>query len=437
MPSHSRTLAGRLATTQTAVAIIAVAIAMVTAMLLADTLIVTRVEDSVSAAARVMQVELDEQPEEVSHVEEEARVLGIDGRVAVVKAGRVLHGDQGMPAEVGQGCWLSEGASGSELICGAPLSAWPGAMVLVAVPTERVHGHRPALLLAAGIALVVVAAVARGVGGALAQRLLAPLDRLRGAVADADAASPQTMALPPRTGLEEIDALREALASLSTRLGEELGRARRFAASAAHELRTPLAKMRAELELASESPVGDDARERALPRLIRTTARLETLTERLLVLATPHDALAGDHCTSLAQVVEDLVERRFGEHADRLRLEVCEGDALVRGDEHLLAAMLDNLVDNALKFSEGPVRVAVAEDEQEVVLDVDDEGPGVPVTAQHELFEPFRRGSGAHGPGHGLGLALVRHVVRASGGRVAFVRKREVGTSVRVCLPRL
>ena len=438
MPSDDRrgTLAGRLATTLAVAALVSAFTTTVAAMLLADALIVARVEGSVAAAARVMQVEIDEAPGVADHLEQEARTLGIDGRVAIVRDGSVVHGDAGLPPQSAVGCRVSEGAAVPELICGAPLKEPPGAMVLVATPAERRHEHRRALLLASLVVLVVVAAVARVVGGVLSRRSLVPLSHLRNAVARADPRSPAAIDLPAPTGLEEIDALRGALHSLVGRLDEELGRARRFAASAAHELRTPMAAKRAELELALEAPAPEADRMHTMERLARTTARLETLTERLLMLATPHDALVTDHCSSLAQLVEELPRRRSAEDGSRLRLEPGDADALVRGDEHLFAAVLDNLVDNALKFSDGPVRVSLSSERGEVVLEVSDEGPGIPPEFEAELFEPFHRGvTGRRRPGHGVGLALVRHIVRACGGQVSFVHGDVRGATVRVRLP--
>lgn len=431
MPSGERrpTLAGRLSTTLAVAALSSAAIATIAAMLLADTIIATRVQSSVAAAARVMQVEIDESPTTLEHVESEARTLGIDGRVEVVDVASA----EAPPG----GCTVSASATMPELQCAQALGRRPGSMVVVAVPAERLHGHRRAMLLSALAVLLLVAAVARTVGGALSRRSLVPLDRLRRAVADADAASPAAIELPEPTGLEEIDALRNAMESLLRRLHEELGRARRFAASAAHELRTPLATMRAQLELAVESPPELAERTETMARLLRTTTRLEALTERLLLLATPYDAMLDDRGASMAQLVEGLVDRRFGEHAARLQLSVCEDDALVLGDEHLLASMLDNLVDNALKYSDGPVRVSLVVQDDAVVLDVQDQGAGISEQDEAELFRPFRRGPGDRPRlGHGLGLPLARHIARASGGQVELLRGAAVGTTVRIRLPR-
>jgi signal transduction histidine kinase len=116
---------------------------------------------------------------------------------------------------------------------------------------------------------------------------------------------------------------------------------------------------------------------------------------------------------------------------------VCDGDALVRGDEHLLSAMLDNLVDNALEFSEGDVRVTVIELDDDAVVEVADDGPGLPADIEREVLQPFYRGAGGRGrPGHGLGLPLAVHIARAHGGAITFVRgSARAGTTARVRIP--
>ncbi|HWB75315.1 MAG TPA: HAMP domain-containing sensor histidine kinase, partial [Nannocystaceae bacterium] len=229
-------------------------------------------------------------------------------------------------------------------------------------------------------------------------------------------------------------ALRTALASLLDRLDAELARARRFAASAAHELRTPLTKILAELELARET--SDDATRVGLVRIERTTTRLATLTERLLLLATPHEALATDTGASLSQVAEELARTRSPSEMARIDVVTGDPDAWVRGDEVLLAAMLDNVVDNALKYSRGRVRVSVCEVDHDAVLVVADEGPGIPETLARDAFLPFRRGQDAQGtPGHGLGLALVAHIARAYEGGVELVEPTRPGARVRIRLP--
>ena len=438
MRSGERTLASRLTWTIAIASMVAAVLATGTAMLLGDALIRANVIEGVRGAAVILAVEIDEAPHLLPEIEDEALELGIDARVAVQRRDTIVAGDPALTvARHDDACGIGGVQLVDELICVRTLTIDPTAQVVVAVPAERLRGHRVALGLAAGGVLVIVLLGSIAVGAALSRRVLGPLEGLREAVVGVDATAPAKVALPTPAGLVEIDALRTALASLLDRLDAELGRARRFAASAAHELRTPLTKILAEVELAREI-TDDPARlTDALARIERTTARLATLTERLLLLATPHEALATETGASLSQIAEELVRTRAAAEAERIDVVTGDADAFVRGDEVLLTAMLDNVVDNALKYSRGRVRVTVTEDDHDAVIDVADDGPGIPAALARDAFLPFRRGQDAQGiPGHGLGLALVAHIARAYDGRVELVATTRAGACVRIRLPR-
>ncbi|MCA9663631.1 MAG: HAMP domain-containing histidine kinase [Myxococcales bacterium] len=430
-----RTLARRLAWILALTATAAAAVALGTAMLLADALVFEQVERSARDAAAVLAAELDENPTLIGEIEPEARELGIDMRVAVTRGGRVIAGDATVAVAGDRPCALDE-ATG-ELVCRRATADDPAVVVYAAAPAERVYGHRGPFALAAAVVLVVVLLGASLLGVLLARRILAPVERLRQTVIDVNASAPAAVRLPPPSDLEELDALRSALGNLLGRLDAELARTRNFAANAAHELRTPLTKILAELELAAESEAPDVAA--TLDRLRATSARLAALIERLLLLATPHEALqATSQAASMSALAEALAERRDPQESARLRIDAPDADGLVRGDPVLLAAALDNAVDNALKFSAGPVTVTVREDgaAQRVWVDVDDEGPGVPEAQAAALFEPFTRAPAmSQRPGHGLGLALCSHIARAYGGSVRFVPGRAVGARLRLELP--
>lgn len=407
-----------------ATATAAAGLSLVIALVFADVLIRDQIERELAGAAKVMAVEIDEKPAVMAMLDEEAHELGIEGRTALVPA----RGEQLAT------CEELGGSHPLEFACRHPLVADPEQDLLVAIPIARLEAHRPAMAIAGMVVLFSSALGAAWIGRLLAARSLAPLARLQQAVSDIDPSSPMAVELPGRSNFDELDALRSALASLLERLDTELTLTRRFSSAVAHELRTPLTKMLAELELAREGGGALADTE----RLHRTTAHLITLTERLLLLATPREALDSGHATSMALVAEALLERRSPDELQRLRIITEETDALVRGDEVLLAVMLDNVVDNALGFSTGPVVVAVCEGVDEVTITVDDEGPGVPAELAEQLFLPFRRASTARSrPGHGLGLALVAHVAQACGGRVGFVPGRPRGARIEIRLPRV
>lgn len=290
-----------------------------------------------------------------------------------------------------------------------------------------------AALAAAALASLAAYVASRG----LAARVVAPLSRLRASVARLDADAPDARSLSAPEGYDEVDALRGALAELVARHGEALAAARRFSADAAHELRTPLGTMRTELELAAEEPGVPDEVSAALARVSASLAAVSALSERLLILAAPWDREGlGRDAVSLAELLELRVASL--DDARRGRVEVsAEDDPLVRGDAVLLGALVENVVDNALKFSAGAVRASVAREGDAVVLRVRDEGPGVSAEERARAFEPFFRSprarAGAAG-GHGVGLALVAHVARAHGATARF-EDVDLGASIAVTFP--
>jgi signal transduction histidine kinase len=239
--------------------------------------------------------------------------------------------------------------------------------------------------------------------------------------------------LGPPGEYEEVEAIRAALRDLAARLQTLLQQSQRFAADAAHEIRTPLTALRAELELLAEESRAPERE--ALLRACARVARLSDLVDRLLFLALPPEKLhEGFETLSVADLVEQVASELS--EANRLRLELAiSSEGLVRGDLALLRSLISNAVENALKFApEGPVTVRV-EEEGDVVLRVADRGPGIPRELRERVFDAFFRGRQSAAPGHGLGLALIGHIARAHGGSAEFADSGS-GAELIVRLPR-
>ena len=272
-----------------------------------------------------------------------------------------------------------------------------------------------ALPLLGGLILVVVG------------RALRPLDDLADKVARRTAANllpVDTTALP-----SEVLPLAGALNSLLERLDHALDSERRFTADAAHELRTPLAaiQVQAQVALASQK---EEGRAHALEQVLAGTRRATRLVEQLLRLARL-DPLAGLPATqplalaALArQVVEDL---RLGREAERVRVEIGD-EASVMGDPDLLSVALRNLLDNALRYSPAPGQVTLAAGMEAggMRLWVEDEGPGVAADDLPRLSERFYRGAEVTRDGSGLGLAIVARIAQLHGASLRF-ENRETG----------
>jgi signal transduction histidine kinase len=292
------------------------------------------------------------------------------------------------------------------------------------------------------LGLVTATLLAALVGRLVARRAalwaLAPLTSLRTSLETIRAREPRDAKLGGDDRIAEVRELRVALGGLLSRLGEALDAARGFSAEAAHELRTPLTTLSAELDLLAEEELPQEARE-AVERLQRRTHDMTRLVERLLFLAEIEPL--SDHGEPKGELdLRDLAFRVVDSlpHGAKERVVVRgEGDVRVHGDDVLLGALVENLVDNALKFSEHEVRLTVRPDGDVVVLEVADEGPGLATELDDQLFRPFVRGSDARArgtPGHGLGLGIVSRIAKAHGGEVSRVPEQS-GATFRVRLP--
>jgi signal transduction histidine kinase len=311
-----------------------------------------------------------------------------------------------------------------------------GGLIVVAASS-----HTPQMLPFAFAALVAVAA--SGLMTWLSSRPMAraavlPFSRLRARLAAIDVNTIIVADLGPDENVEEVDMLRATISQLIDRVGSALEQAQRFSSNAAHELRTPLTAVRAELELLAEHRALPEGWHEPVARLRGRVAELARLVEKLLVLAAPKRILEQvNEVVSLRDVLEDVVRGLVPE--ERRRIVLPTNDAMVRGDADLLVALFANGLSNALKFGNS-VEVAMKSVAGEVVVDIDDDGPGVDGALRERLFEPFYRGADAlrlRVPGHGLGLALVRHVAESHGGTAAFAERPGPGARLQIQLPEM
>ncbi|HJQ99348.1 MAG TPA: HAMP domain-containing sensor histidine kinase, partial [Candidatus Polarisedimenticolaceae bacterium] len=264
-------------------------------------------------------------------------------------------------------------------------------------------------------ALPLAAAFGTLLGRRLFRRRLAALTRLEGAVATTAAEAGASIDVPAET--REIATLQDAFNGLLARLSEALSRERRFTQEAAHELRTPLATLRARLEpLVGREP-------RAAQALADVEA-LDRLVDALLLLARSESAPLPTTPVNLCDLARDVAQRRSltdGDGARRPEV-VAPDEVLVRGSEDLLARALGNLVDNARKFG-GPgarIVIRVREEGPRAIVSVSDDGPGIPAGSAERVFERFFRGASSRGTtdGAGLGLAVVRAIATRHQGTI-------------------
>ncbi len=217
---------------------------------------------------------------------------------------------------------------------------------------------------------------------------------------------------------------------------------RRFVADAAHELNTPLAILRTDLELLIAS--SPDSRQRQLAdRILVQAQRLEALVGGLLDLSRLESASEDSSSAplDLAALAQEVAER-YAAQAEQAGLAFdldLQGDSpiLIQGNSEQITRAVGNLLDNAIKFTPtgGRVRLTVGQSTGWAELSVEDTGIGIPADDLPELFQRFHRGRNtAAYPGSGLGLAIVRRIVERHGGQVA-VENPDEGTRFRVQLP--
>jgi two-component system OmpR family sensor kinase len=322
----------------------------------------------------------------------------------------------------------------------APIDRGGRRLVLIVGATrqdraETLASLRDELLIAGPIALLLATLAGYGLAG-LALR---PVESMRRRAAEISAETPGERLPVPRTG-DEVERLGETLNEMLARLEAALDRERDFVADAGHELRTPLALLRTELELAlrhAESP--DEVRD-AVRWASQEAARLSQLAEDLLLIARSDRGRLPLRIETLeaAELCATVVSR-FEWQAEEAGREL-ESDApssvRLPGDRLRLEQALSNLVDNALRHGGGPVHLAVARTDGKVELHVQDQGPGFPPGFLDGAFERFSRpDAGRAGAGSGLGLSIVRSIAEAHGGSAHAANSPRGGADVWLALP--
>jgi signal transduction histidine kinase len=247
----------------------------------------------------------------------------------------------------------------------------------------------------------------------------------------------ERLPLPPAH--DEVRRLGETLNEMLDRLRRSFERERRFVADASHELRTPVAVIKAELEGALRAGRHDLQVREALVAAVEECDGLAQLAEDLLVVARSGDGELPVRPESVS--VDALlagVEQRFGDRAkERGRSIRVEGTAglQVDADELRMRQALGNLVDNALRYGAGEIVLRASSSQPGVSLEVSDAGKGFGQDIADRAFERFARGDGARTRGGaGLGLSIVRAIAEAHGGRAELVRGE--GATVRIWVPR-
>jgi two-component system, OmpR family, sensor kinase len=372
-----------------------------------------------------------------------AQVLSPDGRVLDSTRGAgapVLSASELRSAARGP-VWLERRVPGLDArarILARPLSARAGAPIVAVGKAlddrdEALSGLIASLVVGGALAVLLASAIGYG----LATAGLRPVEAMRRRAAQVSL-SHEVERLPLPAAHDEVRRLGETLNDMLDRLRRSFDRERRFVADASHELRTPVAVIKTELEGALRTgDYGPEVRE-ALVAAIEECDRLAQLGEDLLVIArSGEDRLPVRREGLVVGEVLDGVRHRFADraaqHGREVRVDAPDG-LTMHADPLRIRQGLGNLVDNALRHGTGEIVLRARSASPGVELEVSDAGPGFGPDIAGRAFERFARGDAARTRGGtGLGMAIVRAVADAHGGSAALVPGER--TTVRVWLP--
>lgn len=357
--------------------------------------------------------------------------------------GRLLAGDGeiptpvGDPLPVGEVVWRDADVFSEPVRVAMlrPLAEAAGASPIALVQVAETQGKRSRLAteIIKGVILpqfVILPVAVLLVWFALA-RGIAPLNELQQRIRRRE--SHDLSPIDELEAPEEVAPLVRSINDLLGRLDQSVGAQKHFLADAAHQLKTPLAGLRMQAELAQrEIDAGGDAQtvRRSLAQIALSSQRAAHMVNQLLSMARAEDEeqsrrqLPFDLADIATETVQDFVPKALDKRIDLGYEGPAPGDPMPRlmGQPLLVREMVRNLVDNALQYTpaEGTVTVRVVPDPfgQVVALQVEDNGPGIPLAEREQVFQPFYRALGTDVDGSGLGLAIVKEIAERHGATV-------------------
>jgi signal transduction histidine kinase len=302
--------------------------------------------------------------------------------------------------------------------------------VAVWIPSDFIDEFERLAVIALALAGVVVATIVMVLSSIVARRALAPLASLTALAAEIEAQD-----LSQRIGLvtqDELGVLAQAFDRMLDRLEGVFARQRQFTADASHELRAPLAVIRAEAEVALSRERSSEEYQRALTTIGLEIERIDALVEALLLAARADSSQLKLEEIDLG-AVSMLAVSRFTHAAQARNIEMITNldDAVVSGDATSLERAVAALVHNALDFAESAVRVRVGHDGNDVSVTIEDDGPGFTPEGLEHATERFWRGEPVRRRGStGLGLSIVDAVMRVHGGTLTLANAAPHGARV-------
>ncbi len=304
---------------------------------------------------------------------------------------------------------------------------------------EIVGQIRRSLLLGIPLALIFAAMT----GMAAAGKALQPLEIMTRSAADISADSLAERRLPIPDSHDELQALAVAFNATLARLSAAFSRQRRFTADASHELRTPVAAILGQAELALSRPRTPDVYQETLLRIQSEAERMQRLIGRLLMLARAESgqqllSFASTDLTALLQALTESLAETIDAGMVRLTLRASPGVVVITDADSLTQVLL-NLLENAVAYTkQGAVDVNLTMHTDHVVIQISDDGPGIAPEDLDAIFEPFYRADASRRRENGsvgLGLALAHELTYLLGGQITAANGADGGAIFTVSLP--
>jgi heavy metal sensor kinase len=342
----------------------------------------------------------------------------------------------GSPTATGRAPGAINGGAGSD-------STTPLYVVEVGVSTERTETTLRQVLLLLGVGLPVAVTIAVIGGFILVRRALKPVDGIAHKAEEITQVNLSERLPVMRTG-DELERLSISLNHMISRLEDAIQTSKRFVADASHELRTPLTVLRGELEgLAQDAQLKAHTRE-SLGSLLEEVDRLAEIVESLLALSKldSGDATSERVTFDLGELATGTAEQMSLLAEDKKITVVCEAEpqVMVEGDRARMKQVVVNLLDNAIKYTPngGRVLLKISHEAHEAVLEVEDNGVGIPADALPHMFKRFYRVDDSRSRdqgGAGLGLSIVKSICSAHGAAVEVTSTAGEGSRFRVRQP--
>ncbi len=413
-------------------------------------------DDDLRAMAQALchTIAMERQASRADEVEIAGRVFregAISGyRMELLQAGTVRAAEGDLPQWTGnegepapsRACRSTRLRSGEEVnyrSCAETCNGHAVVRVVTADVLLQPQVRRVALGILSALPLAVFAGAL--VGAVWFRRQLRPLEDLRRAASELEARPGVALGVGARP--MELQGLERAFDNLLERLGDAIGREKRFTQEASHELRTPLTILRGRIEHLVRQLEGRPELRQEAEGALADLLSLDRLVDALLILARSESVQLPTTPVNLCDLAREVAskEARANGHTENPAQVLAPDEILVRGSEELLERALGNLIENSRKFAgeKARIRVRVFQDNGHGVIAVEDDGPGILPELRPLVFERFVRGPAHRNrvPGVGLGLAVVRAIAERHEGEVSTGPGALGGEEVRLSLPLL